>query len=277
VTTAPDSHLNVLRKVHLDKPIAFFDLEATGADTSRDRIVEIAIIRKNTDGSVEERIERVNPGMRIPAEVVSIHGITNEAVASCPAFRDIAPALLDFLQDCDFGGFGIQRFDIPMLMEEFRRCGLPFSIDGRCVIDTLVIFHQREPRDLSAALKYYCRKDLIGAHGAKADAVASMEVLEAQLERYTDLPRSMGDLHQFCRKPDERFVDGQRKFYWKDGEAAFNFGKYKGELLRDLAKKQRDYLEWIVQEGKFPQQTIDLCWKALRGEFPRKDIPTTPA
>lgn len=254
----------------LTKPIVFLDLEATGADATRDRIVEISLIRKNLDGSMEERTHRVNPGMRIPAEVIRVHGITNEDVASCPPFRDLAPGLIDFMNGCDLAGFGIQRFDVPMLIEEFRRCSLPFSVDDRCVIDSLVIFHQKEPRDLSAALKYYCGKELVGAHGARADALAAMDVLYAQLDRYSDLPREATELHDFCRRQDERFVDSGRKFYWKDGEAAFNFGKYKGEPLRELVKRQRDYVEWIVNDGKFSQDVVDICWKALRGEFPRK-------
>jgi DNA polymerase-3 subunit epsilon len=143
-------------------------------------------------------------------------------------------------------------------------------MEGRSLIDSLIIYHQKEPRDLTAAVKYYCKKELVGAHGAMADTVAAMDVLEAQLTRYPDLPQDAAGLNQFCRKPDERFVDSQRKFYWKDGEAAFNFGKHKGELLRDMAKKQRDYLEWLIQDGKFPQDTIDLCWKALRGELPKR-------
>jgi len=246
------------------------DLEATGADATRDRIVEIAFIRRDVDGTITERHERVNPGMRIPSEVVAVHGITNEAVANCPTFKDLAPSLVDFLQGCDFAGFGVARFDVPLLVEEFRRCSIPFSMDGRFVVDGLVIFHQKEPRDLTAALKFYCNKELVGAHGAKADALAAMEVVLGQLERYIDLPREPHLLHEFCKKQDERFVDGTRKFYWKDGEPAFNFGKHKGELLRDMVRKQRDYIEWIVNDGKFAQDAVDICWKALRGEFPKK-------
>jgi DNA polymerase-3 subunit epsilon len=257
--------------MELQRPLVYLDIEATGADTTRDRIVEIALIRKNPDGTQQERVERVNPGLRIPIEVVAVHGITNEAVAHCPNFREIAPSLLDFMQDCDFAGFGIQRFDMPLLTEEFRRCGLPFSTDGRCVIDALIIFHQNEPRDLTAAYKFYCGKELKGAHGAKADTIAALEVIDAQMKRYSDLPQTAQALHDYCRRQqDERFVDPGRKFFWKDGEAAFNFGKHKGELLRDLVKAQRDYIEWLINDGKFPQDVIDICWKALRGEFPRR-------
>jgi len=255
----------------LSRPIIFMDLEATGADITRDRIVEIALIRRNPDGTIQERVDRVNPGIRIPQEVIAVHGITNEDVASAPSFKDLAPGLIDFMHGCDFGGFGVSRFDVPMLTLEFQRVGIPFSMEGRSVVDSLTIFHQKEPRDLTAAFKFYCGKELIGAHGAKADALASMEVLSSQLERYSDLPKDITELHRLCSKPDERFVDSQRKFFWKDGEAAINFGKHKGELLRDLVKKNRDYVEWMVNDGKFPQDAVDLCWKALRGEFPKKE------
>jgi len=259
----------------LTRPMIYIDLEATGADATRDRIVEIGLVRRNLDGTLSERVDRINPGVHIPAEVVAVHGITNEALTGCPAFRDIAPELLDFMQGCDFAGFGVQRFDMPLLLEEFRRIGLPFSLEGRSVVDGLMIFHQKEPRDLTAAYKFFCGKELVGAHGAKADAIAAMEVLEGQLKKYTDLPQDPASLHQYCRKQqDSRFVDTQRKFFWKDGEAAINFGKHKGETLRDLVRTHRDYVEWMVQDGKFPQDAIDLCWKALRGEFPKKEIPT---
>lgn len=253
------------------RPIIFMDIEATGADATRDRIVEIALIRRAPDGTTTERHERINPEMRIPTEVIAVHGITNEDVANCPTFKDVALTLAEFMQDCDFGGFGVLRFDIPILTEEFRRVGIPFSIDNRSIVDALVIFHQREPRDLTAALKFYCGKELIGAHGAKADALAALEVVLGQLERYEDLPREPHLLHHYCKKQDERFVDSQRKFFWKDGEAAFNFGKHKGETLRDMVKSHRDYIEWIVNEGKFPQDAIDICWRALRGEYPKKE------
>jgi DNA polymerase-3 subunit epsilon len=252
------------------RPIIFMDLEATGADTSRDRIVEIAFIRRAVDGTITEKIERVNPGMKIPSEVIALHGITNEALVNCPTFGDIAPDLIEFLHGADFAGYGVMRFDIPMLTEEFRRCSIPFSLEGRSIIDGLIIFHQKEPRDLKAALKFYCGKELIGAHGAKADAIAAMDVLMGQLVKYEDLPKEPHLLHTYCKKQDERYVDSQRKFCWRDGEAAFNFGKHKGELLREMVKSHRDYIEWIVNDAKFAPDAVEICWKALRGEYPKR-------
>ena len=258
----------------LRRPVIFLDIEATGADATRDRIVEIALIKKHPDGRLEEQVQRINPGVRIPVEVVAVHGIRNEDVAEAPSFKDYAPALARFLEGCDLGGFGISRFDVPMLAEEFKRAGLAWSAEGRSLLDGLTIFHQRERRDLTAAYQFYCQKTLEGAHGARADALASMEVLFAQLERYADLPQDIEGLHAYCNKPDQRFVDGQRKFIWRDGEACLNFGKYKGEPLRKLVERQRDYVEWMVSDGKFSQEVIDLCWKALRGEFPKNDAKT---
>jgi DNA polymerase-3 subunit epsilon len=257
--------------VKLIRPLIFFDIEATGADATRDRIVEIALIKSLPDGRREEKILRINPGIRISAEVIAIHGITNEEVAHAPYFKDVAISLLDFMEGCDFGGFGIARFDIPLLIEEFKRCGFPFPKGEPAILDGLTIFHRKEPRDLTAAYQFYCQKQLVGAHGARADALASEEVLYGQLARYPDLPQDMAGLHAFCNKLDERYVDSSRKMIWKDGEAAINFGKHKGELLKDLVKRQRDYVEWMVQDGKFSQDVVDICWKALKGEFPKND------
>ena len=258
----------------LTRPLIFFDIEATGTDTTRDRIVEIALIKNYPDGKREEKVVRVNPGIKISAEVIAIHGITNEDVAKAPGFKEVAVSLLEFMEGCDFGGFGITRFDIPLLIEEFRRCGQTFPTNDPAILDGLTIFHRKEPRDLTAAYQFYCQKTLVGAHGARADALASQEVLFAQLERYSELPQDAQGLHGFCHKQDERFVDSRGKFLWKDGEAALNFGKFKGELLRNLVKDQRDYLDWIINDAKFSQDVIDICWKALRGEFPKKTVET---
>jgi DNA polymerase-3 subunit epsilon len=257
-----------------DRPLIFIDIEATGADATRDRIVEIAMIKVNPDRTRLDYVQRVNPGVRIPAEVVAVHHITNEDIASAPTFRDIAPAVVKFVEGCDFAGFGIGRFDLPILREEFRRVNIPFDTDSRLCIDGLTIYHNKERRDLTAAYEFYCNKELVGAHGAQADALASMEVVFAQLERYPELPQDAEGLHAYCNKQDERFVDAGRKLIWRDGEACLNFGKYKGELLKDLVKKQRDYIEWIVSDGKFQQEIVDICWRALRGEFPRNEKRT---
>jgi DNA polymerase-3 subunit epsilon len=257
--------------MNLGRPLVFIDIEATGSDAARDRIVEVGLVKVAPDQSRSEFVQRVNPGIRIPAEVIAVHHITNEDVAQAPAFKDIAPQLLDFMEGADLAGFGISRFDIPILREECKRAGATFSTDGRAIVDSLTIYHQKERRDLSAAYEFYCQKKMVAAHGARADALASMEVLLAQLQRYPDLPQEVEELHAYCNRPDERYVDSQRKLIWRDGEAAINFGKYKGELLRQLVKDKRDYVEWMVSEGKFSQDVVDICWRALRGEFPKSD------
>jgi DNA polymerase-3 subunit epsilon len=250
------------------RPLIFIDLEATGSDPTRDRIVEIGLIKVLPDRTRTEYIQRVNPGVRIPAEVIAVHHITNEDVSQAPTFKEVAPKVLNFFEGCDVAGFGISRYDVPLLKEEFKRCDMSFETENRALIDGLTIYHQKERRDLTAAYEFYCHKTLVGAHGAQADALASMEVIFAQLERYQDLPQDVEGLHVYCNRQDERYVDGTRKMIWRDGEAALNFGKYKGELLKDLVRKQRDYVEWIVSDGKFPQEMVDICWRALRGEFP---------
>ncbi len=254
----------------LERPLIFFDIEATGADATRDRIVEIALLKTLPGGEREEKILRINPGVKISSEVIAVHGITNEDIANAPYFKDVAMSLLDFMEGCDFAGFGVARFDIPILIEEFKRCGFPFPKGDPSVLDGLIIFHRREPRDLTAAYQFFCQKTLVGAHGARADALASEEVLYAQLQRYNDLPQDVRGLHEYINKQDDRYVDSTRKMYWKDGEAAINFGKHKGELLKDLVRKERNYLEWMVSDGKFGQDVVDICWKALKGEFPSK-------
>src|SRR5262249_22539095 len=153
------------------------------------RIVELGLIKLLPDQSRSEYVQRVNPGMRIPAEVIAVHHITNEDVAHAPTFKEIAPQLSDFIAHCDLAGFGIARFCTPMLREEFKRCDMPFNTDDRAIIDGLTIYHQKERRDLTAAYEFYCHKNLVGAHGARADAIASLEVLFAQLDRYPDLPQ----------------------------------------------------------------------------------------
>jgi len=162
-------------------------------------------------------------------------------------------------------------FDIHLLSQEFKRCGLDFTDAGRRVIDAQTIFHRREPRDLSAALRFYCSKELLGAHGALADCEAALEVLLAQLERYPDLPREVGGLHAFCNQSDQRFVDAQGRLFWRHGQACFNFGKYRSKTLEEVARMDSSYLEWLISEGKSSPELTEIYRRALRGHFPRKN------
>ena len=206
--------------------------------------------------------------MPIPEEVIKIHGITDEKVANEPKFRQIARSFKEFLDDCDICGFNIKGFDIPMLEVEFRRAGIEFSRSGRRIIDTQVIFHKLNPRNLEAAYLKYCGKKLENSHTSDADARASAEVLDAQLESHDELPHDIESLHQFCCYPDEaNWVDQDGKLIWVNGEVAINFGKkYRSRSLKEVAEIEPDYLEWMLRE-EFSDEVKNIVSKASVGEF----------
>lgn len=257
----------------LERPLICFDLETTGLDHKYDRIIEIGAVKVFPDGKKEVFHKRVNPGMRIPAEVSALTGITNEMVANEPAFIDLIDEVERFFEGSDLAGYNIARFDAKVMVEEFRRTGRDFALETRAVIDSQVIFHQKERRDLSAAYKYYCNKELKQHHSATADTQASLEILYSQLERYPDLPHGVKDLHQFCSIDRDRFVDAEGKFFWRDGEAVFNFGKFRSLTLRDVARKHPEYLDWVLSpDRQFSQEVIDLCYNAKQGRFPVKKV-----
>jgi len=257
-----------MKNLRLTRPLAVFDLEITGTDPSSDRIVEISVLRVEPGGGSEVRTRRVNPGRPIPPEATAIHGIRDEDVRDEPEFRRIARGLLDFLGDSDLAGFNILRFDIPLLDREFRDCGMDLELAGRRVIDAMTIFHRKEPRHLSAAVAFYLGREHVGAHGAEADVTASLDVLDAQLERYSDLPRSVEELDGWCRPPvpaDAASPSG--KFLFRNGEVVLAFGKHQGKALRDVAREQPDYLRWILKQD-FPPDAKRIVESALKGEFP---------
>ncbi|MCB0480119.1 MAG: 3'-5' exonuclease [Flavobacteriales bacterium] len=240
-------------KLKLSKPIAFFDLETTGVDVAKDRIVEIAVLKIQPNGQKDMKIRRINPEMPIPKEASDIHGITNEDVADCPTFEQFAKSLFLFLQDCDLAGFNSNRFDIPLLVEEFLRCGIRFDIAGRSLVDVQNIFHKMEQRTLSAAYQFYCDKPLENAHSAEADITATFEILEAQLKRYKDLENNIEFLGEFSRR--QNFVDlAGRLVYNDDKEAVFNFGKHKGKTVEAVLQAEPSYYAWMMQ-GDFPLYT----------------------
>ncbi len=228
----------------LTRPLAFFDIESTGTSVSKDRIVELAILKLFPDGLRETRVYRFNPEMPIAEEAVKIHGISNEDVKDAPVFADKAAEILEYLDHCDLAGYNSNRFDVPMLIEEFARSGLKFDIDDRKLIDAYQIFIQKERRDLSAAYRFYCDKELINAHSAEADITATFEVLESQLERYGDLERTPEALDRFCKQED--FVDLGRRMILKEGEVIFNFGKHKGRKVVDVLRREPQYYDWIM-------------------------------
>ncbi len=252
-------------RLTLRKPLAFFDLETTGVNTAKDRIIDLCIAKAMPDGSVIIKNERVNPQMPIPLESSMIHGIYDEDVKDAPPFKTIARSVLQFLDGCDLAGFNSNRFDVPVLMEEFLRVDLNFDLKNRRLVDAQRIFHLMEPRNLSAAYKFYCGKDLVGAHGAEADTLATLEVLSAQIDRYLGQPcrddstgvevligPDVDVLHQITAN---RNVDlAGRMVFNREGVEVFNFGKHKDKPVLEVLQREPNFYDWI-QNGDFPLET----------------------
>lgn len=240
-------------KLKLTKPLCFFDLETTGTDVSKDRIIEIAIIKVNINGSRESLEIRLNPGIPIPHESTLIHGITDEMVANEPKFKDKARNIYNFLKGCDLAGFNSDRFDIPLLVEELLRADLDFDFKNTKTIDVQNIFHKMESRTLSAALKFYCDKELTDAHTAIADANATLDVLLAQLDRYSELEPNVDFLNHFSTRKKTADFAGFL-IYNKDDEICFGFGKHKGKKVNEILKEEPGYFGWILN-ADFPRYT----------------------
>ena len=253
--------------VKLDRPLAILDIEATGISPRADRIIELAILRIDPDGTETLRSWLVNPTIPIPVETTAIHGITDDVVKNCPTFAQVADEVKRFIGDSDLGGFNILRFDVPMLCEEFQRAGVAFEAESRRVLDAQRIFHTREPRDLSAALGFYCGQTHADAHGAEGDVRATREVLLGQYRKYTDLPTDMEELDRLCNAREPFHADRSGRFRWVDGEIVVNFGKKKGARVRDLVKEDPGFLKWITRND-FPLDTRRIAENALAGIFP---------
>ena len=242
-------------QLNLQKPIVFFDLETTGVNITHDRIVEISLIKVWPDGKEFERTRRVNPEMPIPAEATAVHHITDEDVANEPTFKQIAKSLADIFSDSDIAGFNSNRFDIPLLIEEFHRAGIPLDLSKTRFVDVQTIFHKKEQRTLVAAYKFYCGKDLEEAHSANADTRATYEVLKAQLDRYPDLKNDIPSLSEYSSH--SRNVDFAGRLVYDDKRREIiNFGKHKGKLAEDVLATDLGYYGWIMQ-GDFAQDTKD--------------------
>lgn len=240
-------------RLKLKRPIIFFDLETTGVDVSRDRIVEISMIKIMPDGEEITRTRRLNPTIPIPAEATAVHGITDEDVKDQPTFAQVAKSLAQFVEGCDFGGFNSNRFDLPVLVEEFMRAGVDCDFRKRKFVDVQTIFHRKEQRTLVAAYKFYCDKDLENAHSAEADTMATYEVLEAQIERYSDIGDTVDALAEFSAGVP--FVDYAGRLVYNDkGEEVFAFGKYKGRRVEDVFRDDPSYYSWMMN-GDFPLYT----------------------
>lgn len=264
-----------MKNLKFDRPIAFIDVETTGLNVSSDRIVELTILKIHPDGTEELKSHRINPGIPIPAETTDIHGITDEDVADEPQFQQYASSICAFLDGCDIGGFGVRRFDLPILEAEFRRVDVSFSRRGRRIIDTQIIYHKLHPRDLDAAYKEYCGKELENAHTSGGDARASAEVLESQLCIHPELPQDVDGLHDFCNGEEANWVDAEGKFAWSEGEAVFTFGKYKGQSLKSVASMDEEYIEWIAS-ADFSLEVKEIAINALNGDFPEPPEPLQP-
>lgn len=247
----------------LSRPLAFFDLETTGLSTTSDRIVELALIRVSPQGDVLERVRRFNPGIPIPPEASAIHGITDEDVADEPPFSAVARSLVELLDNCDLGGFNIRRFDLPMLLAEFKRAGVPFSVAGRRLIDAQTIFHREEPRDLSAAARFYLGREHREAHSALGDIRTSAAVLSAQLERYPGVPRDLDGLHAYCDEVSPFQTEVDRWFLDRDGELVFRRGKHRGELLSLVARSAPDYLQWMLGADDMDEEVLQVVREAM--------------
>lgn len=253
--------------LQLKRPLVFIDLETTGTNLSTDRIVEIAIVKIFPDGTKSVKQKFINPQMPIPKGSIEIHGITDDKVKDAPTFKQVANELKQFIDDADFSGYNSNRFDVPLLMEEFLRAGLDIDMTNRRMLDVQHIFHMMEKRTLEAAYKFYCEKDLTDAHSAEADATATWEVLEAQLTRYQHLGNNLDTILQFTG--EEKYVDFARRFVMDNDVEVFNFGKHKGRSVVEVLKAEPQYYDWMMK-GDFPLHTKQKLTEILNRTLLKK-------
>ena len=251
--------------LQLTRPLCFFDLETTGINIANDRIVEIAIVKRLPERRTEEQRWLVNPGCPIPAEATAVHGITNEQVADAPTFKDLAPTIRDFIKDCDLAGYNSDRFDIPLLAEEFLRADMDIDFKNIKTVDVQTIFHKMEQRTLSAAYKFYCQKELDNAHSALADTQATHEVLMAQLEHYKDLPEDINGLSAFATQRKSADFAGFIG-YNKQGQECFSFGKHKGKTVEEILDHEPGYFGWLMN-ADFPRYTKKILTQIRLRKF----------
>ncbi|MCH5217289.1 MAG: 3'-5' exonuclease [Muribaculaceae bacterium] len=248
-------------KLKLNRPLVFFDLETTGTNPLRDRIVEISYLKVGNEGVIKEKTHRVRPvdalGRQVPSDpaAVAVHGITDESLASEPTFKELSGELRDVFEDADIAGYNSNKFDLPLLIEEFVRAGVDFRLAGRNLIDVQNIFYKHEPRTLKAAYRFYCDKDLVDAHQASADVRATYEVFVAQLEKY-ELGEDTATVARNSRLGDNIDLSG-RLSRDKEGDAVFNFGKYKGKKVKHVFRQEPSYYSWMM-EGDFAKDTKDI-------------------
>lgn len=254
-------------QINLKRPLIFFDLETTGTNILKDRIVEISVVKLYPDGNYEEKTRRINPEMHIPAGATAVHHIKDEDVAEEPTFRQVSKSLYALFEDCDIAGYNSNKFDVPLLIEEFSRVGMNFDVSGRKFIDVQNIFHKMEQRTLIAAYKFYCGKDLTEAHSASADTMATMEVLQSQLDRYPELKNDVDYLSEFSSGGKNLDLAGRIVLNEND-VPVFNFGKHKGKAVEEVLRREPSFYSWVMQ-GDFPKNTKDVLTQ-LRYKFQNK-------
>ncbi|MEE8408999.1 MAG: 3'-5' exonuclease [Myxococcota bacterium] len=255
------------RKLTLTRPLVVFDLETTGLDVNSDRIVEMSCVKIAVDGTRDLHTRRMNPTIPISPSATEVHGITDADVANEPTFSQLARSLFEYFAGCDLSGFNIEHFDLPLLVREFARIDIEFPVKPVSIIDCYKIFFRKEPRDLVAAYRFYCDRELVNAHSAEADTLATADVLMAQVRRYNDLPTEIEALHEFCHPMQPDWIDPDGKIRWRDGEAVLGFGKNNGMALRKLAAENPDYLRWM-STANFSADVVRIVRAAMRGELP---------
>ena len=254
-----------MKNLQLTRPIAFIDVETTGLNKQEDRIVELSITKVHQDGKEEILNSLINPEMLIPPNAAEVHGIKDEDVRGKPIFKELALNVSKFIDNCDMCGFNIIGFDLPFLESEFRRAGVNYSNEGRKIIDVMKIYHRLDPRDLNSAHLKYCGSPLENAHGADTDVKATIDVLDSQLEKHDNLPKTVSELHEFCNPKDPSWIDNEGKLAWLNGNAVINFGKHKGKTLEEMYKTNPDYLRWIINSD-FSSNVKDIVKKAMENK-----------
>lgn len=259
-------------RLRLDRPLVVFDVEATGLNKRADRIVAIALVRYEPLGTAESFHYLLNPGLPIPEEATAIHGIADADVKDAPTFADMAGILERHFAGADLAGYNVLGYDIQILAEEFARANRPFSLDGRRVLDAQRIFFRNEPRDLAAALRYYCGENHDSHHDALGDVLATIRVLGGQFTRYPELPADLAGLNEYCDPRNPAWVDRTGRLKWSKGEVVFNFGKFQGQALRDAVVNDPNFITWLLRSD-FPDDTKQIVRDAVSGRFPKPPAP----
>jgi DNA polymerase III subunit epsilon len=259
-------------RLRLDRPLVVFDLEATGLNKRTDRVVAIGLVRYEPDGSARQVHYLVNPCQPIPEDATAIHGITDDDVKEAPTFAEMAEILERLFEGADLAGYNLLGWDIQMLTEEFARANRPFVLEGRRVLDSQRIFFRNEPRDLSAALRYYCGASHDKSHDALGDVLATIRVLGGQFERYPELPETLEGLNEYCDPRDPSWVDRVGRLKWSKGEVVFNFGKFQGKSLREAVANDPNFVTWLLRSD-FPDDTKQIVRAAVAGSYPAPPAP----